>query len=524
MKYVITGCSDLALFASNQLSSDDTDVVLLNSRIVPEQSPAVSSFIGDLRDETFVNTSIRGAGCLIHLAQLDIGFTDSKEQFLQATHGTYQLFLAAQKAGVERIVLGSTLELFQSISAEWEVNEYWRPRPAPNIDPLCAWLSELTARQVTLNPKIPVICLRFGHPVYTSRIAGLPYDPLWVDIEDCMEAIRCAIRYPYKRWAVFHIPAAGSRGKIRLGEAASKPFFYQPKHSFDEWPGRADEAMSPELVSTPKSRPIEKVVLFGAGGPLAAAAAKLLSTRYQLRLTDRLPLPEIAALRKENNHQLSAPIAVDLPPPHEFQAADITQLEDVLRVCEGMDAVINCSVIRSDPFQAFAVNALGVFNIAQACQKFHIRRIVQTGPQLYTLNGHDDDQGDYSWQFDITEGAPPRPGKHLYGLSKYLGQETARTFAETLNMEVAVLLFDYLIRNDPEQTAVPYPFLISWEDAARAIFQAVSLEFLPEYEVFNITLSSPMQQFRNQKAKEILKWQPEDDLTRFWYHKKQQHP
>jgi nucleoside-diphosphate-sugar epimerase len=192
---------------------------------------------------------------------------------------------------------------------------------------------------------------------------------------------------------------------------------------------------------------------------------------------------------------------------------DVTDPEAVMAACAGMDAVINCTVIRRDPVQAFHVNTLGVYNIARACVAHGIRRFVQTGPQLHTLIRQDDYSGDY----DIPDDAPPRPGRQLYPHSKYLGQEIARVFADAYGLEVPVLLFDGFWEQNASLPGHNFPLVISWQDSARAIRSALEVAALPSpYVVFTINADLPHGVFPNSKARRLLGWQPQDDLHRLW--------
>jgi nucleoside-diphosphate-sugar epimerase len=179
-----------------------------------------------------------------------------------------------------------------------------------------------------------------------------------------------------------------------------------------------------------------------------------------------------------------------------------------------MDAILNCTVIRHDPVEAFRVNTLGAYNIARAAVAHGIRRVVQTGPQLVTLAGGTGYWADY----DVPGDAPPRAGDHLYGHSKYLGQEILRVFADHYGLEVPVLLFCIFI--DPEREAPGRelnPFTVSWEDAAHALRRALEVAAFPSpYEVMNVNADLPHGRVTNERAKRLLGWAPRHRLERFW--------
>ncbi|MGH2355911.1 MAG: NAD-dependent epimerase/dehydratase family protein [Chloroflexota bacterium] len=250
------------------------------------------------------------------------------------------------------------------------------------------------------------------------------------------------------------------------------------------------------------------VVIFGAGGPLAAAAVHALAPCYRLRLTDIRPLAAIVA---EARPQVpGAPLPTVPEPPHETMVVDVTDPAQVGRACEGMDAIINGTVVRSDPVQAFRVNCLGAYHVMQAAVKHAIRRLVHTGPQLVNAGGN----GEYWFDFGVPEDTAPRPGTTLYFLTKYLGLEVVRSFAEQHALSVPVLLFGRLVHGVQAMSAPAagrHPFIVSWRDAGAAIKCAVEVANLPRAcEVFHIVADLPQGKYPNTKAKRLLGWHPRE--------------
>src|SRR5438067_9892018 len=109
---------------------------------------------------------------------------------------------------------------------------------------------------------------------------------------------------PAHGWWVFHVPGGGPWTRVRLAAAGSAAFGYKPERRFpgatgsDRRPAPTPaEATGDGDLLAPRSpprfataaRPIRKVVIFGAGGPLAAATVPLLRDSYTLRLTDVRP-------------------------------------------------------------------------------------------------------------------------------------------------------------------------------------------------------------------------------------------
>ncbi len=239
-----------------------------------------------------------------------------------------------------------------------------------------------------------------------------------------------------------------------------------------------------------------RVVIYGGNGMLGPHVVKALEEHVSLRITDLEPFET----------------------PHEMMTVDVADPEAVIRAAEGMDAIINLSVLRPHRKIAFDVNTLGCFNVMRAAVKHGIRRVINTGPH-FTVEG----EPYTAWDYGIGPDVPPKPSTNLYALSKGLGQEICRIF--TLHCDVYVLCYLFCIfryHNAASEPVRDWPFLVSWRDAAAAFLPGLTIEpdQLPSRcEVFNIFGDRPHGQFVNEKAKRILGWQPVDGLE-FTYLKK----
>ncbi|NJN81507.1 MAG: hypothetical protein HC802_03980 [Caldilineaceae bacterium] len=115
---------------------------------------------------------------------------------------------------------------------------------------------------------------------------------------------------------------------------------------------------------------------------------------------------------------------------------------------------------------------------------------------------------------------PPQPGVNLYALTKSLGLEVCRVFADAYDIYVQTYLF-YNFRNpaDLHPENEPRPFSVSWQNAAEVFVAGLEIDLaaLPSrYEVFNVFTDMPHDKFSNEKAKRILGWQPRDDISALW--------
>lgn len=243
------------------------------------------------------------------------------------------------------------------------------------------------------------------------------------------------------------------------------------------------------------------VLLIGANGYLGPHVVRALAPHHQLRITDVQPAPE--EIRRDF-------------PRHEYFELDVTSLDKVVRAAEGVEAIVNLSVVRRDPKLAFHVNTLGCLHVMEAAVKHGIRRVINTGPH-FTVAGPTYE----SYDFVIPPDVPPHPGTGLYPITKSLGQEIVRIYAEEHDIYVQEYLF-YSLREQEELKpgAGGVPFVVTWSDAAE-VFRLgleIELERLPSRcEVFFILGDSPQAKFLNEKAKRILGFHPKDDISVLWH-------
>lgn len=237
------------------------------------------------------------------------------------------------------------------------------------------------------------------------------------------------------------------------------------------------------------------VLILGANGQLGPHVVDALEGEHTLRLTDVNDAPDT---------------------PHEYFRLDVADLDGVIAAAEGMDAIVNLSVLRPDRQVAFDVNARGSYNAMAAAVHHGIRRVINTGPH-FTIAGPTYENLDHLIGPDI----PTQSGTLLYAITKSLGQEVCRVFTENHDVSVLTLLF-YNFRYPDDHSADGQdftPFSVTWHDAAQAFRPAltVDLDSLPSRcEVFYIFADLPHGMFSNEKAKRVLGWRPTNSLEQFW--------
>jgi nucleoside-diphosphate-sugar epimerase len=238
-----------------------------------------------------------------------------------------------------------------------------------------------------------------------------------------------------------------------------------------------------------------KVLILGGAGMLGPHVIPLLAPHYDLRVTDiKRPPIEFAG---------------------EFRPVDIADGQQVMEAAAGMDAIINLSVLRHDRKLAFDVNTLGCYNMMEAAVHHGIRRIINTGPH-FTIAGPTYEDFDY----ELTPDIAPQPGTGLYPLSKSLGHQICRVYAETYDLYVQMYLYyNFRTPGNPDRMREVRPFAVSWHNGAEVFAHGleIPLERLPSrFETFFVFTDMPHGKFSNEKVKRVLGWTPRDDVADNW--------
>ncbi len=249
-----------------------------------------------------------------------------------------------------------------------------------------------------------------------------------------------------------------------------------------------------------------KVLVLGGNGMLGPWVIKALAGRHDLRVTD-----------------------INEPPKgfkHEFVKLDVSDLNGVVRAAQGVDCIVNLSVLRHDRKLAWDVSMRGNYNMMEAAIQHGVRRVINTGPH-FQLAGPQYE----NWDFGLNPDMPPQPGTRLYAISKAMGQEICRVYAERHDIYVMTLL--YYNMKFPGTLAGPElrqggkvelhddmtPYSLSWPDCGEAIRCAVEVEFakLPSRcETFFTFSDIPHDKFRNDKIQRILGFRPRYHVEALW--------
>ncbi len=245
-----------------------------------------------------------------------------------------------------------------------------------------------------------------------------------------------------------------------------------------------------------------KVLILGGNGMLGPWAVTAMKDRHDILLTDiNDPYPEYGG---------------------DFLKLSVDDIDGVVKAAEGMDVIVNLSVLRPDRQLAFDVNTMGNYAMMMAAREHRIKRVINTGPHFQLVG-----QQYEEWDFDLNPDMPPAPGTRLYAHTKALGSEICRVFSEHHGIEVLTLMY-YNMKHTwnlggPEQEPVYHedmvPFSTAWQDcgtAVRAAVEVPSERLASNYEAFFIFPDLPHRKFNNEKTRRVLGWKPRYHVEALW--------
>jgi nucleoside-diphosphate-sugar epimerase len=215
MNILITSASaPLAQSLAETLRGDHT--VRLTERV---PTPNLADFaVSTLGHDLSTNLLVRGMDAIVHVAE-PLPTDDDLQQIDYLTRCTYNLCLAAVAEGVRRLVYLSTLDLMTAYDPTFAVSERWRPRPAAEAPVLAKHLGEFVCREFAREQKLDVTVLRLGKFVRAADVAGAPYDPLWVEVNDVAQAVGQVLVADSGRWTVLHIQHEGPHARFSIAGA-----------------------------------------------------------------------------------------------------------------------------------------------------------------------------------------------------------------------------------------------------------------------------------------------------------------
>jgi uronate dehydrogenase len=226
-----------------------------------------------------------------------------------------------------------------------------------------------------------------------------------------------------------------------------------------------------------------RVLITGAAGHIGRALRAGLAGRYQLRLADIAPQAAAGA-------------------GEEVVSADITRLEELLPVMQGVDTVVHLAGIPDeDTWQKIRdMNIEGCYNVFEAARQAGVKRVVFASSN-HAVGFHRRDRM-------IDDTVPLRPDSR-YGVSKVFGEALGRLYADKHGMSVACLRIGSFRADDTVSAPRHLNSWISHRDMVQLTQRCIDYpdyHFVIAYGVSN----NARNRWSNANAR-FLGYQPQDD-------------
>ncbi|MCY2990985.1 MAG: NAD(P)-dependent oxidoreductase [Planctomycetota bacterium] len=195
--------------------------------------------VSDLGADNATRSLVRGVEGIVHLPGA-YSPSDAAVSLDYCTRSTYNLLQAAAQDGVKNLVYLSSLAVMAGYPEEFTVDEDWRPSAKGGSPGLAEYLGEVVCREFAREGKIQVVVLRLGKVVRARETVGQPFDPLWVEQADVIQAVSLALTAQRDKsgsrlgaWSVFHIVSASQRTRYS-SEKAKRVLGYRPQFAGGE--------------------------------------------------------------------------------------------------------------------------------------------------------------------------------------------------------------------------------------------------------------------------------------------------
>ncbi len=235
------------------------------------------------------------------------------------------------------------------------------------------------------------------------------------------------------------------------------------------------------------------MLITGAAGRIGTAFRARYGDRYDLRLVDRRPVEE--------------------PGGHEAYVADLVELIEAQRACEGIDTVIHLAADPS-PRATFydtllPLNIQMTYNLFHAAKEQGCRRIIFAS-SIHAVNA-------YPLDVQIHPTDPIRPGD-LYGVTKVWGEALCSYFADREGLSsIAIRIGAF---GTPERLAESgdsrlLSLWVSHDDLSQLIHRCIEAPDSLKFLIVQGVSDNQLKRMDISNAREILGYSPVDNAFAF---------
>src|SRR5438552_1938175 len=238
-----------------------------------------------------------------------------------------------------------------------------------------------------------------------------------------------------------------------------------------------------------------KVLVTGAAGNIGSYFAEHSCEHYKLRLMVH---------GNEDKAKIDALCKLG-----EKVVGDIQDLEQMIRLCKGMDTVLHLAANPSpnaDWDSVLNINIIGTYNVFQAAKRARCRRVIYAS-SIHAVSG-------YPADVQVKTSDPVNPGD-LYGVSKCFGEALGRYMAEQEGLSAIALRIGAFQPDTSAKKEAGINMLDAWvsqRDLNQLIERCIDDETL-KFAIFNGLSNNRFKRLDISDARDLIGYAPQDDLT-----------
>lgn len=235
-----------------------------------------------------------------------------------------------------------------------------------------------------------------------------------------------------------------------------------------------------------------RVLVTGAAGRIGSSFAAHTAERYDLRLM---------VARTDEGEALHG--------FGEVVAADLTDLERIKEVCEGVDTVVHLAANPSPSAtwnELLRDNVVGTYHLMAAAKSAGCRRVVYAS-SIHAVSG-------YPADVQVKTSEPVNPGD-LYGVSKCFGEALGRYLAEQEGLSVLAVRigsFKPLEAAREEEGVKLLTTFVSERDLCQLLTRAVDVEGV-RFAVLHGLSDNRFKRLDLTDTRALVGYEPQDDLS-----------
>lgn len=245
MRVLMTGAAGgIGREARSQLAGRYKRLRLTDMVDVSPAGPGEECVTADICDLAALEAAMQGIDCVVHLAGMSVEpESNAWEQVLPANIvGTYNVFEAARRAGVRRVVYASSHHAVGYHRRAHVLDGSALPRP-DSFYGVSKVTGEALGRLYADKYGLSVVSLRIG--AYRPKPMDVRHLSVWISPRDMVELLRCSIEAPLLHYVVAYGMSANTRSIWDNRDAAV--LGYRPRDNAEDYADEVIATGAPEL-------------------------------------------------------------------------------------------------------------------------------------------------------------------------------------------------------------------------------------------------------------------------------------